>query len=78
MNEMGVNPALGIMIVIFFLLFGLTLFYYGRKAIISRKAEYNDGLTKTDVTGGWAVLIGIFMLVAGTGVLAGGVIFFFI
>ena len=47
MNEMGVNPALGIMIVIFFLLFGLTLFYYGRKAIISRKAEYNDGLTKT-------------------------------
>ena len=72
---MGVNPALGVMIAIFFILVGLTLFYYGRKAIISRKAEYNDGLTKTEVTGRWAVLIGIFMLGAGTAALAGGILF---
>ena len=67
----------GVILVIFFTLARLMLIYYGLKAIISRKAEYNDGLTKTDFTGGCAVLIGIFMLVAGTGALALGILFLF-
>jgi len=67
----------GVMLAIFFTFAGLMLIYYGLKAIISRKAEYNDGGTKTDFTGGWAVLIGTFMLVMGTGSLAGGILFLF-
>ena len=63
----------GVILVIFFTLARLMLIYYGLKAIISRKAEYNDGGTKTDYTGRRVVRIGTGMLVFGTGLLAWGV-----
>ena len=74
------SPALGVMLVILLTPGGLMFFYYGLKAIISRKATWNSGgdrfeerrlpPQKTDYTGGRAVLIGTFLLVVGTALLA--------